>query len=101
MPDVTYVDKHGYAWLKRVSDKTKPENYARGVTIGPPDLSELDLTEDELKVLQKALVDSRLVNLTLVRGSRNALYKVVKGAVPKRDTKAIIRYILSIMQRDL
>lgn len=101
MPDVKYVDQEGFAWLKRVSDKAKPQYFARGITVGPPDLSELDLTEDELKALHEALVNSRLVNAMLVRGSRNHLFIIVKAALPRRNTKAVIRQLLSIMQRDL
>ena len=62
MTDVKYVDEDGYTWLKRVTERAKPEHYNRGITIGPPDLSELDLTQDERKVLQEGLVNSRLVN---------------------------------------
>jgi len=46
-------------------------------------------------------VNSRLVNAELVHGSRNHLFNVVKAALPKRNTKAVIRHILSIMQRDI
>ncbi len=101
MPDVKYVDEDGYTWLKRVTERAKPEHYNRGITIGPPDLSELDLTQDERKVLQEGLVNSRLVNAELVHGSRNHLFNVVKAALPKRNTKAVIRHILSIMKRDI
>lgn len=99
MPDVKYIDAEGYAWLKRVRDTAKPNLYGRGVTIGPPDLAELGLPEDELKVLQEALVDAWLVNAPLIRGSAAHLYTVVQQALPRRDTAHLVQHIKSIYQR--
>jgi hypothetical protein len=101
MPDVKYIDNNGFAWLKRVKDGAKPEQYYRGIFIGPPDLRELNLPEEDLKILQEALVDAWLVNAELLRGSANRLRAVVKHALPQQDTRALVRGIKSVMQREV
>ena len=100
MPDVKYIDADGYAYLKRVRDVSKPAQYGRGITIGPPDLAETGLPEDELKVLQEALVDAWLVNAPLIRGSARQLYAVIQQALPRRNTRGLVQAVKSIYQKD-
>lgn len=100
MPDVKYVDEQGFAWLKRVKDKTVPTMYRRGITIGPPDLSSLSLEQDELKRLQNALVDAYLVNAELIRGNVTQLHNVIKGALPHKNTRELVKQVKVIYQQE-
>lgn len=98
---VKYKDYEGYAWLVNVDDTTMPEDYDKGIIVGPPPLLTcIDLDEDELKVLQEALVDAYLVNAAYINGSADKLYNVVKNALPNKNTRQLVREIKSVYQLD-
>jgi hypothetical protein len=96
-----YIDEEGFSWLVRVKENATVQQYKYGIRIGPPDLSELPLSTDEIKLLQKELVKANLVNAELIHGSTGKLFEVVKTTLPHvKDTKAIVRLLKSIYQHD-
>lgn len=97
MPIQEYTDQQGYKWTVEVPVGTKPENYARGLHLGPPDLTELGLVPEVQRDLHNKLMDHRILSakdleqpgqmakvLTLVQatvGSATNAIEVLKGLV--------------------
>lgn len=98
MPKVQYTDDDGYMYLVRVPDNAKPYQYSKGIFLGPPDLKEIGLPEEDEKKLRKELVESELVSAQTIRGSNQVLYRTVRRALPEHNTHDIVRWIKHLYQ---
>ena len=95
---VKYTDDDGYAYLVRVPDGAKPYQYSKGIVLGPPDISQIGLPEEDEKRLRSELVEAQLVSAQTIRGSNQTLHKLVRRVLPKQNTHEIVRWIKHIYQ---
>lgn len=99
---VIYTNKQGRKEVRLVPPATHPTNYDKGVLVGPPDLSDLDLAEETVTQLNNALVDKGYINLKDLDGNRAELVRMIKDTLDVSDEKArdLRLAVLGVYQRE-
>lgn len=80
MAIVKYTDDNGYWKVADVPDDVTPDKYHRGVQLGPPDLSGLELPVTTLRELYERLVQADLYIAPQLMGKRAQLRQILKSA---------------------
>jgi hypothetical protein len=92
--------KNGWLEIREVPNGTLPKDYSKGVLIGPPDLSEMELEDKQAKELNNSLVNAGLVEYQDLRGNRIKLIEIIRQVFGNVDNiKQIRNTILGIYQK--
>lgn len=77
--EVEHVDDEGFKWRVKIPgfDMAHPE---RGIVIGPPDFSFLDLPSETHKRLHNAMYDRKLFTLHDLRGRGQDIFAALQSA---------------------
>ena len=97
---VNYVSENGLPQIREVPDGADPKTYKYGILIGPPDLSDLSLSNKQIRELTKELVKLDIGDYNDTRGRRNEILDALKRVVGRKD-KELLRQVLTIYQRSI
>ena len=95
---VNYNQEDGTLQIREVPDKANPDSYKYGIEIGPPDLSDLNLSARLIKQLSKELALAGFGNYKDTTGRRDEVMSIILKVVGKRD-KDLLKQILYIYQQ--
>lgn len=90
MKRVVYTDSDGLKWIVDVPDHYSEEEYEKGLVVGPPDLSDLNIHRYKLKKLNHALVDAGLIEPGDLLGRRIELRKILKALQIEEQERPIV-----------
>lgn len=74
---VVYTSREGLKEFRKVPKTLHPTEYFKGVLVGPPDMSDLELSSKDTLTINNALVDAGYVNYTSLAGRRRSLLELV------------------------
>lgn len=99
---VIYTNKQRRKEVRLVPPATHPTDYDKGVLVGPPDLSDLDLANNAITLLNNALVDKGYINLKDLDGNRAELVRMIKDTLDVSEEKAreLRLAVLRLYQRE-
>lgn len=83
MRRVTYTDRRGYKKVALVRDEDPDEAAARGLPLGPPDLSELDF-EEVKREINNSLVSQGILSIRDLPRQPNGITIAVRQAMVHR-----------------
>lgn len=82
MPIVEYTTDEGLVQYRVVPKDTNSEDYAMGILLGPPDLSDLPLKPRDIIRLSNALAQEKILTWRELKGKMPALVSIVKRISP-------------------
>lgn len=84
MHRLNYEDPHGYWWVMELPDNVAgntPEEVARGIVVGPPDLMDLDLPLEVEHRLNIALYSRGLITKEDMQARPNEILAALQSAL--------------------
>lgn len=100
MAVIEYTNSEGYLTIRLVPDDAEEENYHQGLVLGPPDLSEIPIKEDERKLLSNALARERLLRYPHLSGNRGRLLELAQRAVKSLGAREVRDWIVHVYQKE-
>lgn len=103
MKRVVYTNSDGFKEVRIVPDNTTANRYQMGVKAGPPDLEELDLSKDDRRKLNNALVEAGFIELEDTNLRRAELLRLIEKTlkVSVLEAKYLRLNILGVFQRQV
>lgn len=99
---VIYTDSQGWREFRKVPSDLHPSEYNRGILLGPPDLSELNLSEEDTLALSNALVDAGYMNYKSLAGKRRDLLRIAQSilGISEKEAAVLRLKLIALYQRD-
>lgn len=98
---VEYTNKQGYIYMKLVPDESDTRDYHMGITVGPPDLDEVPIEEEERLLLHNALAREKLLRYPDLSGNRGKLLELIRRSVKSMDAKDARYWIMRAYQKQM
>ncbi|HMN10739.1 MAG TPA: hypothetical protein PKD55_00270 [Bellilinea sp.] len=100
MGEVIYTNDDNYIEVRWVPDYAQPEQYQWGVLLGPPDLTSLDLPEEQVREVNNRLATAMIYDLHTLTGRRGELVRILED-VGVDDVSAARNAVISLYQQEL
>lgn len=99
---VVYTTSSGWLEFRKVPHDLHPADYCKGLLVGPPDLTELGLSEEDTLTLNNALVSAGYADYKSLAGRRLDLLRTVKSVlgISDEDASKIRLKIIGLYQKD-
>lgn len=96
---VHYTKDKGLIQIREVPDNAGESQYKWGVVVGPPDISELNLTKNKIKKLNNELALGWFGDYEDTKGRRSELMSIIQKVTGNRN-KYLLKQILVIYQNE-
>lgn len=99
---VVYTNSEGMKEFRKVPNTLQPSEYNKGILVGPPDLTKLDLPSETTLTLNNALVDAGYVNYVSLAGRRRNLLLLLQSTlgISEEDARQLRNKITGLYQKD-